>query len=84
MKHLEAMERQLRVSSVVNDTVREDYVRIKAAEERLAVYLRTHYKEEIEHGHHHGFPTAQDAAIYYMGVERELSRAARAAREGKG
>ena len=40
---------------------------------RLAVFLRENYAEEIASGKHAGMDSAIDAAIYYMSRERELS-----------
>jgi len=49
----------------------EDYRRMKSDQDRIALYIRNNYEEEIKMGKHTGM-TVGDVVILYLGREREI------------
>lgn len=42
--------------------------------DKLSLYFRQHYQEEIDAGKHARFDCVSACAIYYLGIERDLNR----------
>jgi uncharacterized protein YdcH (DUF465 family) len=50
--------------------VRQERLDMKAEIDRIALFIREHYKREIELGQHNNMKTIADVVMFYMGRER--------------
>lgn len=73
--------RELRKNGTVLDAEISDQKRVyqgfqdmKEELDSVAVFLRENYQEEIKMGQHGGFKNVSQAAMFYMGKERLLSK----------
>lgn len=54
--------------------LRKEWLEMKAEADRIALFIRSNYQQEIELGQHAQMKTAADAALFYMGKERLMAR----------
>ena len=64
----------VRSLSRLHDAERIHYTSLCEGEQKLALFLRGYYGAEIEQGLHSGMGSAFDAAVFYMGRERQYAQ----------
>lgn len=74
-ERIEQLERQVAALDTARKQATQnyrDYLELNEAMNRLAVFIRNNYAQEIARGEHTNMKTAADVAIYYMGKERAV------------